>query len=236
MRTASLISALGIVSFAALAGCSSETLDSDLVKTKGIAITVDVSATNDGASNVHVLLQAGGDESNTYIELQSGDSLSASADGNDKGMEHTGEGEYEADFGTGEGGVVYVVDFQRADDTSAPNSRGVMPEPFTVTPPEDGLKRAEDPLTIEWGAGSDGEMHIVVEGSCIFQYDEDVPDNGSYTIAAGKLDSTGQDMPESCDLKATLTRTAYGTPDAAYDSESEVALRQIRSASFTSDP
>lgn len=169
------------------------------------------------------------------MELQSGDELTASADGSERGMSQSGEGKYEASFDTGAGGVEFVVDLQRADDTSAPNSRGVMPEPFSVTA-EDGKRRAEEDVLIDWGTGSDGDMNIVVEGDCIFQFDEDVADTGSYTIQAGELDSTGGDMPESCELKATLTRTAHGSADAAYDSESSVALRQIRSAQFSSEP
>ncbi|MEJ7731179.1 MAG: hypothetical protein WKG00_18430 [Polyangiaceae bacterium] len=67
MRTASLISAFGILSLALLAGCTSETLESDLIKTKGIAATVEVSATNDNASTVLVTLRAGGDDSNRKL-------------------------------------------------------------------------------------------------------------------------------------------------------------------------
>jgi hypothetical protein len=235
MRIATVTSAFGILSLALMAGCTKETLDSDLIKTKGIAATVDVSATNDSTSTVLVTLRAGGDESNTYIELQNGDSLSASADGSERGMSHVDEGQYEASFDTGAGGVEYVVDLQRADDTSAPNSRGVMPEPFSVTG-EDDRRRAEEDVLIDWVTGSNGDMNIVVEGDCIFRFDEDVADTGSYTIQAGELESTGGDMPESCDLEVTLTRTAYGTADAAFDGESSVALRQIRSDTFSSNP
>jgi hypothetical protein len=235
MRTASLTSAFGILSLALLAGCTSETLESDLIKTKGIAATIEVTASNDGASTVLATLRAGGDESNTYIELQNGDELTASADGSERGMSRVDEGQYEAGFDTGAGGVEFVVDFQRADDTSAPNSRGIMPEPFSVTA-EDGKRRAEEAVVIEWGTGSNGDMNIVVEGDCIFQFDEDVPDTGTYTIQAGELDSTGGDEPEACELTAVLTRTAHGTADPAFDGESSVALRQVRSDKFSSEP
>ena len=235
MRTATLITVFGIVSLAALSGCT-ETLDSDLIKTKGIAATVEVSADSDVSSRVHVTLQAGGDESNTYIELQSGDALYASADGDRTGMEHVDEGEYDADFGTGLGGVEFVVDLQRADDTPAPNSRGILPEGFTLDAIEEDLSRATDDLVVTWDGGGGGEMNIAIEGSCIFSFDEDVSDNGSYTIDAGELKAKDDDKPESCELKATLTRTAHGTPDPAFDGESDFILRQVRSDSFDSKP
>lgn len=235
MRTASLISAFGIVALAALSGCT-ETLDSDLIKTKGIAATVEVSADSETSTRVHVVLQAGGDESNTYIELQSGDTLYASADDERKSMDRVDEGEYDADFGTGLGGTEFVVDFQRADDTSAPNSRGILPDAFTLDAIEDDLSRATDDLVITWDGGDSSGMNIVLDGSCIYQFDEDVSDTGSYTIKAGEIESTGQDNPEDCELTATLTRSTSGSPDPAFDAESDVVLRQIRSTSFASKP
>jgi hypothetical protein len=79
-------------------------------------------------------------------------------------------------------------------------------------------------------------MHVDIDGSCIFPYDHDMSDTGSFVVDAGKLDSTGGDKPETCNLTAHVERTKHGSADTIFDPESYFTLHQRRSAKFTSNP
>lgn len=228
---------IGVVAVAALAGCT-ETTSSENIKTGGIFAGIEVTATSESASTVKATLKVGGDESNTYVILDKGDEMVASAGGDSKSMSAQSSGIYEAEFGTGADGTEFKVELKRPNDIPAPDSRGTLPAPFKVGTLEDNKSRKADDLAVTWDpSGTDDSMHVEVEGSCIFLYNKDIPgDSGSFTIKAGELDSTGGNMPETCDLNVTLTRSRNGTADSAYDNESWFHLKQIRKGKVTSAP
>ena len=234
MNTTKATWMLGTLALAALAGCTESTSSSNN-KTGGIAALIEVTATSDSSSRVKATLKVGGDESNTYVQLDNGDKLVAEANGDQKPMTAESTGVYEAEFADGKEGTEFRVDLQRPNDTPAPNSRGVLPAPFTIGAIDSGLSRANDALTITWDpSGKDGSMHLEINGSCIFLYPKDISDTGSYEIAAGELDSTGGDKPETCDLDVELSRTTKGSADPAYDNESYVHLSQVRKSTIKS--
>lgn len=238
METKTATWMLGALAIAALAGCT-ETTSSENIKTGGIAALIEVTATSESSSSVKATLKVGGDESNTYVILDKGDELAATAAGGEpKSMSAQSEGVYEAEFGTGAADTEFVVDLKRPNDTPAPNSRGTLPAPFKIGALEDGKSRKTDPLDVTWDpSGSDDSMELEINGSCIFLYTKDIPgDSGSYTIEAGGLESTGGDKPETCDLDVKLSRKRSGSADPAYDNESYFHLAQVRKSKVTSAP
>ena len=234
MTKSEIIFVVGVALGSMTVGCSKETTSSANIKTGGIAALMDVTATSSSASLLHVDLKVGGSSSNTYVILDNGDKLTAKAGDESKTLEAVDDGEYEAEFGTAAADTEFTVNLERPEDTSAPNNRGTMPPPFSLTAP-DTASRAED-LKITWDAGSDS-IELEVDGSCIFNKTIDVPgDSGSYTIDGGTLDPTDKEKAETCDLTLTMTRTRNGTADSAFDGESWFKLHQVRTAKVTSSP
>lgn len=232
-------SALASICFIGLAalGCSKETTSSSNIKTGGIAALIDVYADDDTTATVHVELRVGGSSSNTYVALEGGDSLTATAAGQTKKLTSVDTGIYEADFSDVEGGTEFQVTLDRPDDETASDNSGTLPEPFTLDEPESDLSRMDDELPLTWAPADTGDgMHVDIDGDCIFSYKHDMSDTGSYTIAAGQLDSTGGDKPETCDLTARVERTSEGSADTLFDPESYFKLHQRRAAKFTSNP
>jgi hypothetical protein len=221
---------------AALTGCT-ETIPSSDIKTSGIAATIEATAPSASESTVHVTLRAGGDESNTYVDLGGGDRIFTTLAGERKEMSSTSTGEYEAEFSEGAGDTTVTVSLEREDGDNAANSTGTLPEPFVVDEVTASVSRADD-LVISWSPASDEEMDIDLDGTCIFNEDITVASGAtSATIPGGSLDSTGQmDMPQTCDLTVKLTRSRAGSADRALDQESSFVLQQVRSIKVTSAP
>lgn len=231
------LASLCLVGIAAT-GCSKETTSSANIKTGGIAALIDVYADNDTTATIHVELKVGGDSSNTYVDLEGSDKLVATVGGKTKTLTVVDTGVYEADFSGVEGGTEFQVTLDRPDDITASENSGTLPDPFTLDEPASDLSRMSDPLEVTWAPADTGDrMTLNVDGTCIFDYDDDdMSDTGSYTVAAGKLDSTGGDMPETCDLTANVERVKEGAADTVFDPESYFRLHQRRSAKFTSKP
>lgn len=228
---------LGLVAFAAM-GCSTETISSSDIKTHGIAATIEVIADGDTHSNVWVTLRSGGDESNTYVILDNGDKLTATAGDETKTLSSVEQGKYNATFSTGAENTEFKVVLDRPDDTDAPNNIGTLPAPFGVTPPSGGLSLANDDITITWDhSGSNDMMRLELDGTCIFNFSKSgLSDTGSYTIPKGELSSTGGDKPETCTLKLRMERYRKGSADSALDGESSMEMIQRRDVSFSSAP
>ncbi len=227
---------LVLVGLAAM-GCSKETTSSSNIRTGGIAALIDVYADTDDTATVRVKLVVGGSDSNTYVDLASGDRLLASADGDEKELEAVDPGVYEANFrGVGED-TEFSVTLERDDDETASENSGLLPAPFTLDEPESGLSRAEEDLEVTWAPAETGDpMTLEFDGDCIFDFDATASDTGRYVAKAGKLRSTGGDDPETCDIEVEVERTRKGVVDSKFDRESWFKLHQRRDVTFTSKP
>jgi hypothetical protein len=224
-----------LIGLAAL-GCSKETTSSKNIKTGGIAALIDVYADNDTRATVHVKLVVGGSESNTYVDLEGDDELTAVVDGTSKTLEAVDPGIYEARFDDVHEDSEFAVTLDRPDDETASDNSGTLPAPFTLDKPTSELSRKDDALEVTWAPESDDQMNLTLDGDCIFSFEKDVPDTGSYTIGADKLRSTDSDMPEVCDLELNAVRTREGSADPKFDRESWFRLHQRRKTSFISNP
>ena len=217
-------------------GCS-ETVSSADIKTHGIAALIDVTADASAVATVHVELRVGGPSSNTFVSLDNGDTLSATAGDVTKPLQSTDRGVYEAKFSGVDGGTKFSVAFDRPNDTSARDNSGTLPEPFDLDQPAANLSRADDELPVTWSPSGTGDgMHWAVDGDCIFPSSKDVSDTGSYAIRKGTLSSLDDKKPETCDLTLAVERSSSGHADVAFDSESWFRLHQARSTKFTSVP
>jgi hypothetical protein len=230
------LASLCFIGLAAL-GCSKETTSSSNIKTGGIAALIDVYADDDTTATVHVELRVGGSSSNTYVALEGGDSLTATAAGKTKTLTSVDTGVYEVDFSGVASGTDFQVTLDRPSDTTASDNSGTLPDPFAFDKPAADKSRMTDDLELTWAPADTGDgMHVDIDGQCIFAYSHDMSDTGSFVVAAGKLDSTGGDKPETCDLTAHLERASDGVADTIFDPESYFKLHQRRSAKFTSNP
>ncbi|MDI1431299.1 hypothetical protein [Polyangium sorediatum] len=232
------LTTMAVVSLGVLSGCK-ETVDSQNVKTAGIAAILFATAESDQETRLTATLKVGGDESNTYVDLSGGDSIFASAGDKRVQMQTQETGVYEAKFNTAAEGTELLVDLQRADDDDAPSSRGTLPAPFDLTIGASAVSRAAD-LNITWTpSGSNDDVRLELNGPCTFLETIDVPgDSGTHTIQANTLQATGSadQPPPTCDITVTMTRTRRGTTDIAFDSESSFILQQVRVGKFTSTP
>jgi hypothetical protein len=224
----------------ALAGCK-ETVSSDHIKTGGIAMLTEVTARSETNVTVRTELLVGGDESNTYVILESGDRMYAEVEDQREEMEAIDEGVYEATFDVGTDGAEYRVLLRRDDGDSAEDSMGTLPAPFAITSDlgTEVYSRVNDDVEITWDpSGESDDMSLEIDddvGGCIFSDRFDVGgDDGSFVIAADTLDSTSSSEPEECDVTATLVRQRDGSNDRNLDSESWFVLRQVRSTTFAS--
>jgi hypothetical protein len=218
-------------------GCSKETTSSSNIKTPGIAALIDVYADTATTARVQVELVVGGSDSNTSVNLENGDQLSATAGDETKVLTVRDPGVYEAKFSGVSADTLFTVVLTRPDDITAANNSGTLPAPFELDQPTKDLSRKDDDLEVTWApSGTNDGMDFVFDGTCIFEYSKSPPDSGSFTVAKGSLKSTGGDEPEACVLELKAERSRSGTADDAFDSESWFRLHQRRSTTFSSNP
>jgi len=230
------LAVLGLVGLL-LVGCSKETTSSSNIKTGGIAALIDVYADTNTSATVHVELKVGGSDSNTYVDLDNGDELTASTGDQTKVLTTRDSGVYEASFSDVGAETPFTVVLNRPHDTSAADNSGALPAPFDLDKPTAGLSRKDDDLELTWAPfGTDDGMDFEFDGDCILPYSKSPSDLGHFTVSKGTLQSTGGDMPEACDISVHAQRSRPGTADAAFDPESWFRLHQRRSTKFSSLP
>lgn len=224
------------------AGCK-ETTDCDNIRTPGIAMLTEIIAGANARSVVTTELRVGGAQSNTYCVLGSGDELVAVADGEERSMQAIDDGVYEVSFSTIDEDTAFEVRLERDVDDDSTGNMGTLPAPFEISSSfPSAVSRADDDLTVEWDpSGTDDDMELGIEddaGGCL-RFDENVDiggDPGTQVVAAGTLESSDDEQPETCDLTLTLTRTRRGSVDGGLDRESRFLLRQVRTDTFASAP
>jgi hypothetical protein len=219
-------------------GCKQE-VSSTEIRTGGIAATIDVVARDGTSATVTVDLAVGG-EGGTIVNLDGGDKLTAKIGATEKTMRSISSGTYEAEFSDVKGNDPINVSLIRTEaDESATASNGSLPVPFTLDPPPADKSRATEDLTLTWSPfGESDQFGFEIEGDCIFRETVNSigADTGSYTVTKGTLRSTDSDMPESCDLTVTSSRSRGGSADSKLDGGSSFKVRQQRSARFASKP
>lgn len=227
-----------VLALAVLAGACSATTSSRNIRTAGVVVLIDVTSETEGQSVVTTDLVIGGSSSNTFMVLEGGDRMYAEASGQRREMNATSDGEYEAKFGSSEG--EFLVSMQRDVDAPAPNNRGTLPPPFTITSEfgDEPLSRKKDKVKLTWTPGGSGsDVEIEIRGDCIHTERFAVGgDPGAYTIGKKKITAWKSKAKQACTVIATITHTRLGSIDPALDSDSRFRLRQVRQVRFVSGP
>ena len=225
----------------ALVGCTD--VSSTDLKTSGITAYFTVTANGTGNTNASAELQVKDSSTITFVELQSGDQLTATTGGQSKTLEESktlGVISYNATFtGADAEGTSYTFALQRSADTSASGNTVTLPAPFSITAPTGATlsySRANDDIVVDYdNAQKSDSMSFTLSGDCIEIMAGSPPgDTGSFTIAKGSLVQR-QGAATSCQVVLTLMRSRSGTLDPAFGAGLSTAV-QARSFTFTSNP
>jgi hypothetical protein len=230
-----LCARLAVFPVALLALACTESVESTDIKTTGIYPEIEVVATGNGRSKVTVKLKVGGDDSNTFLDLTGGDTLEATADGETKTLDQSGNS-YSATFDVDAEGTEFTIAFLREDDESAPESTVVMPAPFDLTLGASEASRADDALEYTWEPSGEGDMDWHLNGDCVQLDSGSTPDDGANELSAGEIETFDSDKDKSCTVELELTRAQGGDIDSAFTEGGSIVAKHVRSDSFTSTP
>lgn len=227
-----------------LGGCTD--LSSSDIKTSGINASLGVTANGNGSTVVGAQLHVGNSLTD-YVELESGDALTARVADDTETLSESkllGIINYSASFTDHDApGSVYTIALERgAADTSAPASSCTLPAAFAITAPADAqtFSRAGDDIVVGYsGSGESDPLSWSASGDCVQVTGATLPsDTGTFTLPKGTLTSSASQSdagPVSCQVTITVSRTRAGTLDPAYGGGG-IACRQDRSFTFTSAP
>jgi hypothetical protein len=230
-----------VATVALLAGCSQ--VDSSAVRTSGMYADLSIESDGSGGSLARASLKVGGDSSNTYINLTSGDSLVTRVGTTNYPMvrqEALGVVWYQAIPPVDTANTVFRISLLRQDDAGAPASDVALPAPFSITAPAPGtaFSRTSQPIVVTWnGSGAPDALTWQVTGDCIVsQFGNQVSDTGTLTIPAGALQPRANQGATSCTAQIRFYRTRAGSVDPAYGEGGELRARQTRFISILSTP
>lgn len=226
----------GACALAFTLGCT-QSVESTDIRTTGIYPEITVTATGSGTSKVEVELKVGGSSSNTYLDLTGEDQLKATVAGTAKILDDTGSHTYSASFPVDEEGTEFVISFLRGTiDDSAPASTVSLPAPydFSVMPTE--ASRATEAIDLAWEPPATGNVRWGLKGDCVKLASGTTPDDGAHSLPAGTIDTFESDNDKSCTVDIDLTRSQSGEIDPAFTEGGSIVARQVRGASFSSNP
>lgn len=217
--------------------------ESENIKTAGIHIDVDVTATGNGQTTVGASMRVGS-ASNTYLNLTGDDQLFGIKGSEKKEMTERqllGAVWYNAVFDVDAAETEFAVAFERTSDVSAPNSHGTLPAAFSLTAPAASAEfaRATDTITVSWDpSGSSDRMHIYANGTCIQAYDVEIDgDPGTATINPNtfKEPADEEQQGKTCKVTIEVRRTRPGNIDEAFEGGDFIS-RQVRTVEINSKP
>lgn len=241
-----------VVASVLLGACSSETVESEIVKTEGIWAGIDLVA--DGQStDVNVEFNVGG-RNGTNLVLSSGDSVSVVAGDEEIVLQKDNDVfdvDYEGRIQSSISWQQFVVSLNRSSDTSAPNSVVNLPPNFDITFPGNNTTYTEiQPIDILWQESQAQRLTskntallsppppsislsmtadcVDAEGQTIqFSHQEDIDDSGEYT--SDFLSSIqGVDLSKGCDLQIMMEREFGGELDPAFEEGGYIRAKQRR--------
>jgi hypothetical protein len=220
----------------ALFACT-ETVESTDVRTSGIYPEFRVVADGSGNSEASARLKVGGNDSNTFLDLQSDDRLEVTVAGETRRLEETGSHRYTASFPTDAAGTEFSFAFVRGEqDDGAAHSVVTLPAPFELVMASTQASRATDAVGFNWTPPDSGELHWDLEGDCVWTEEGVTPDDGSHSLNLDQVRAHASDETESCSVQLTVQRSRSGSIDAAFTEGGENIAYQARAQLFTSMP
>jgi hypothetical protein len=229
-----------------LASCADT--ESENVRTEGVHAEIEVIADGSGNTDIDAQLEVGSrGELATQLDLSNGDALVAYADGEERTLTKVEELlgiHYVTTFNFASPNIEFRVALLRNEDTSAPNSTVLLPDPFNITGPNDNQTFARNAdIVTTWDPGfSSFSMKIAYDmycsdGSSILEMRKERPidsDSGQYSINAAELLSPYANHTRTqagCDIDITVSRTRYGNLDPNYGEGGYIRASQQRSIS-----
>jgi len=222
-----------------VSGCA-KTESSDLL-TSGIYADLSARSTGMGTTTISATLYVDDPNNLNFVELTGDDQLIASYGGQDKVMSQVELGNivsHSAVFSTDMEGAAFTIKFQRSVDAGAPVSVATLPAKFTLgTVPATASRAA--PLALSWSPSAYADaMAWKATGDCIGDVQGSITaDPGTMTIPAGMLvKRQGQNIPDTCTVSITMTRSHAGVLDTHYGKGGVVVGSQERTVTLTSTP
>lgn len=230
MRTTGILMAV-VVGLGAMALTGCETGDTCDIRTSGIRVTYE--AIEEGSTTTARAVFMYKD---TPLELGNcGDTITCngvalSKQGNEIPIP------YESAVDPDENGE-FVFAFEREDEGPF-SATASLPDPFSIDAPVDGeeFSRQED-IDVEWSNTAPGDMIVSVEADDLWEYEEETPDDGAHTIAAGEIEAQSGNEEDDLTADLILARQLEGTfTDNVFDSGSSVTGYTKDSVSIVSIP
>jgi hypothetical protein len=221
-----------------LAGCAD--VSSGDLATSGMWAEIRAEADGSGSSLATAVLKAGGELSNTFVELEGDDELVATLEDDTRDMlqeDLFDAHRYVAQFDSAPVGVPYAVALVRTLDAGAPSTTVELPPAFELDPPSTEPWSRLDDLVLSWGPASEQDMHVDISGSCIVPYHQQLTgDPATFTLPGGTLTPLDEDEPTSCDLEIRVSRILPGTLDPSYGEGGRALGVQHRATHVSSQP
>ncbi|GEM_PF-1000325 len=227
----------------AISGCSTETTESDNVKTRAIWSNIYVTSGGDDSRVIAELNLT--DEFGNNISLSSSDKLEASVGNNTKTLEkHTDvfDIDYRAIFDEHSENTQYVVKLVRSEDNVTLTNTLSMPASFEILAPQKSQSFSNsEQLVIEWSNHSTvDKLDVTLSSSCKLKDGgsqnnvekfENVTDDGKLTIDLDTLDifkDENLNTRQNCSVDLLVERFRLGSVDSNYASGSKSRASQQR--------
>lgn len=222
--------------------------ESENVKTEGVHAEIEVSADGSGNTDIDAQLEVGSrGELATQLDLSNGDALVAYANGEEQTLTKVEELlgiHYVTTFNFDSSNIEFRIALLRNNDTSAPNSTVLLPDPFTITAPNNNATYARNAdIVTTWDPGfSNFSMKIAYDlycsdGSFVSKLQTQraiSSDSGQYSINVAELLNPYANHPSTqagCDVDITVSRTRYGNLDPNYGEGGYIRASQQRTVS-----
>ncbi|KAF7781601.1 hypothetical protein PRUB_b0878 [Pseudoalteromonas rubra] len=227
-----------------LLACSTETTDSENVKTEAIWSKIYVTTTGE-TSRVIAELNVDGPNGNN-IKLTANDKLVARAANISQVMsedEELFDVDYRAIFDVTSGGTQFTVDFTRGSENKTLTTTMNLPRPFNIiTPQKNQSFSVNDELTLAWTPGTEDDTtfssKLTIEckrndGNSFFVNinNEKLTDDGTQVFDLSTIEAlkdTAINTRQECSAEFYLARTRAGTVDPSYASGSSAKAVQER--------
>lgn len=222
-RTGLWFAPAALAAAAGLCGC--QEVGSGAVMTSSMYADLSVLGLNNGMSRVRATLRIGSMQSSTLVELQPGDTLTASSGVLQQKLERTVDPEggfsYTSTFVGDSPGTPFAIAFTRQSDVSAPRSQTMLPPPVARLMPASGtaISRSQS-FTITWEAGTGGSTDLIdvsISGPCVVGLVRLAqPDNGQVVVSSGQLKERPDVPGATCSVQILVSRKRMGTVDPAF--------------------
>jgi hypothetical protein len=225
-----------IVLPAALFACM-EGVESSDIRTSGVYPEFEVVADGSGSSRASARLKVGGDDSNTFLTMESGDRLEVTVGDETRTLVRAESFWYSATFQIDAADTEFEFAFIRSEnDETAPRSVVALPAPFALAMATTEASRADDDVAFTWDPPGSGELDWELDSDCIFREFGSTPDDGSHAIPHDDMRSLGSADAESCPVELVAERVRSGSVDPAFTEGGSAVAYQRRIQSFTSTP